>query len=176
MTCLLPLKLSNNSCIWYGNQHTIPGWCWRIPIKSRSRIYSNTPIVNFVKAISKDQDIMNVHKSLDIYGPSITIAVSIEGNHEHLGFVFCSDLQTPTIHEFAYGTPAKNIGRWCSEFRNATIRTINGEIINTFTQFQQQIVILRATARPGCTITIACEDFRSLYTAQGSPQMYFDHL
>lgn len=136
----------------------------------------NTPIVNCAKAISKGRNIMNIDMSLDIYGPSTTITVSLDRDHDRLGFIFHSDLRTPTIQECAHGTPPNSIEQWRSRFRNATIRALNGEIIDTMTQFQHQINVLRASATPDCMITLAHEDFGNLHTAQGLPKMHFDQL
>ena len=112
----------------------------------------NTPIVNCTrKVISKDQDIMNIDMLLDINDPSTTIKVSIGGDHKHLGFDSHSDHQTLTIQDCDHGTPANNIERWRSRFRNATIRAINGEIIDTAAQFKQQIKALQASKVPECT-------------------------
>ena len=135
-----------------------------------------TPIVTCARAIQKDKDIMSIDMSLDIYDPSITVSVSTTGTHSNLGFVFHSDLRTPTIQDCNHDTPANNIERWSSRFRNATIQAINGEMIDTTAQFQTQITTIRNNGVPKCCIAIAHEDFGNLHTAQGLPQMYFDQL
>ena len=48
--------------------------------------------------------------------------------------------------------------------------------MDTILQFQDQIKRLRDTRAPDCAITFAHEDFGSLHTAQGLPQMHFDQL
>ena len=100
---------------------------------------STTPIVNCARTIAKDQDIMYIDMSLDMHDPSSTITVTLEGDHALLGFLFHSDLRTPTIQDCAHDTPANSIERWRSRFRNATIRAINGEIVDTIQQFKDQI-------------------------------------
>ena len=57
--------------------------------------HHNTPIVKCAKTISKDQDIMKIDMSLNIYGPSSIFQVLLDGNHHQLGFIFHSDLRTP---------------------------------------------------------------------------------
>ena len=99
----------------------------------------STPIVHWTKAISKDQGIMNIEMSLDIYDPSTTVTVSLHGDHKHLGFIFHSNLRTPTIQKCEHGTPASNIKRWRSRFQNTAIRAIDGKIIGTIAQLNQRV-------------------------------------
>ena len=119
---------------------------------------------------------MNIEMSLDIYDPSTTVTVSLNGDHKHFGFQFRSDLQTPAIQDCGHGTPASNIECWRSMFSNANIRAINGEIINTIAHSHQQAKELRATSTTECAVTIAHEYFGNLHTAQGLPQIHFDQL
>ena len=77
----------------------------------------NTPLNNCANAITKDQNIMSIDISLDIYGPSTTISLSTSGTHSNLGFVFHSNLRTPTIQGCDHGTPANNIERWRSRLK-----------------------------------------------------------
>ena len=76
----------------------------------------NTPLINCANTITKDQDIMSIDMSLDIYGPSTTVSLSTSGTHANLGFVFHSKLRTPTIQDCDHGTLANNIERWCLRF------------------------------------------------------------
>ena len=71
---------------------------------------STTPIVNCARTIQENQDIMSIDMSFDIYEPSTTVTVSTTGNHNNLGFIFHSDLRTPTIQDCDHGTPANDIG------------------------------------------------------------------
>ena len=104
---------------------------------------SVTPIVNCAQTILKYKDIMSIDMSLNIYGPSTTVTVSTSGTHSSLGFVFHSYLRTPTIQDCDHGTPVNTIERWRSRFRNATIRAINGGMIDTIVQFQAKIKTIR---------------------------------
>ena len=114
--------------------------------------------------------------SLDIYGLSTTVSVSATGTHPNLGFVFHSNLRTPTIQDCTHDIPVTNIEHWRSRFRHATIRAINGEMIDTIAQLQTQIREIRNNRAPHCSITIAYEDIGNLHTTQGLPQMHFDQL
>ena len=79
----------------------------------------HTPLItNCAHSINKDQDIMSIDMPLDIYGPSTALSLPISGTHSSLGFVFHSNLRTPTIQDCDHGTPANNIERWRWRFRN----------------------------------------------------------
>ena len=97
---------------------------------------SSTLIVKCSRTIAKDEDIMNIDVFLDIYCPSRTINVTLEGL---LGFIFHSDLRTPVIQDCAHGSLANSIDHWRSRFCKATIRAINGEIMDTIPRFKEHI-------------------------------------
>ena len=97
--------------------------------------HRDTPVVNCAKTIAKDQDIISINMSLDIYDPSLTVPVPLTGDHQQLGFIIHSNLRTHTIQDCEHGIPANDIEQWCSRFQNATIRAINGETIDNIVQF-----------------------------------------
>ena len=136
----------------------------------------NTLIARCAHAISKDEDIMQIDMSLDIYGPLTTVTLSVDSSHPILGFLFHDELNTPTIQDCVPRTLASKIECWRSHFRYGTIRAINGKIIDTIPQLKHIIQEILTTKVIACSIKIAHEDFGNLHIAQGLPQMHFNQL
>jgi hypothetical protein len=71
----------------------------------------------------KDSDVLNIETSLDIFGPSTTETIDIDGRHPTLGFEFHSSAASarPIIKFCKTGTPAAKLHNWRSRFRHGTL-------------------------------------------------------
>eukprot|EP00536_Pseudo-nitzschia_multiseries_P018861 jgi/Psemu1/57705/gm1.57705_g len=128
------------------------------------------------KRISKDVDILQLQMSLDIYGPSSVVSVSLNRNNTSLGFIFHNRVTTPAILNCYTHTPEASIARWQSCFCNGNICAINNEQILTIMQLTTCIAELQQQKQKTCYISIAHEDFANFHTATGIPQLHFDQL
>ena len=114
--------------------------------------------------------------SLDVFGPSTTIAIAIKDSTQDLGFLFHDGKLTPTISDCARKSAADKIRAWRSRFRHGTIRAVNGVSIHTKAQFREAITAARSASQHNVNVTIAHEEDHLLHTANGIPQLHFDQL
>ena len=65
---------------------------------------------------ANDPDILSIHLSLDVYGPSITETIDIHPTHPTLGFDlhYNNRSEAPIIKACHSGTPAAKIQKWRS--------------------------------------------------------------
>ena len=99
-------------------------------------------IVVCTKAISKDENIMQIKMSLDRYGHfSIRIKGNLAREHdESLCFQSCDRMGIPIIQYCCEPkTPTAKVDRLRSRFKKDTIRAINVNVLHTIEQMNQVI-------------------------------------